>query len=87
MTRKYKLKVAMLRILASADDSGFLVREDDLHNELTLSVRPAPVSSETRELVAELDNEKRLIGVRDGEVLRLQITPAGRAWYQIQVTG
>lgn len=85
--RRYKLKVAVLRILESADDSGFLMREDDLHNELTLSVRPAPVSSETRAVVAELDSERRVLGVRDGDVLRLQITPAGRAWYQIQVSG
>lgn len=87
MTRSYKLKVAILRILKDAGALGFPVREDDLHNELTLCTRPAPMASETALLIQELDREKRIVGVRDGEILRLSITPAGEAWYMVQVSG
>lgn len=85
MTRAYKLKIAILRALKTANDVGFMLRAEDLHNELLLSVRPAPLASETQALVEELDREKLLLGVRDGEILRLKITPAGEAWFRIQV--
>lgn len=80
MSRNRKIKIAILRILKSAHDAGYMVREQDLQNELTLSVRPAPLSSETAQLVRELDQAKHLIGVRDDEILRLSISPAGEAW-------
>jgi len=86
LNRKRKLKVAILRILMNVKDTGYTLRTDELHNELILTARPAPFESETRELVEELDREKRIIMARDDDVVRVAISPSGEVWFK-QETG
>lgn len=74
----FALKLDVLRLLSEA--KPYMMPLSAIINQLTVRVRPPVTQAEMRAAIAELETQRRVIGItgEDGEA-RFKITAAGEA--------
>lgn len=77
--RQLKIYRAVLELLATVPE-GHLLPESTLRADVGRMVLPAPFTAEIDEALRRADIGRALVGVRDDEGAKYEITSVGRAW-------
>ena len=79
MTRRQRT-IAVEICTALRDCGDYLLPEPTLYHQVRFGVVPVPTSGEIIEMIRDLENHHRILGVREDGEVRWKLTGEGKAW-------